>query len=458
MSSLTDVRLLDCIAQCDTLAQSTKLGYQKTCRSFYMHACKDWQSNENPLLNSIIDFEKSKKAILESNNALRTKHAWVKTVRNIFHHALECPEAVNNKEFQNVKAKWEELNKEISIEVDKVAKTSLLSLREEKSWCPHSEWREKELHLRQTEFGSPNHLLIGFSGGCGFPPLRGGDLGLVSIVSPHQKEANANNAEGGNVLVWNGPEKDSFLLVRNHKTTKTHGTLKRPIPQSLKDIVHESLKNHPRSTLFISPKTNAQFETEESFSRWAQRAFKKIFDGKAVTMNTARHSFISALDTHQMSTQDLEDVATLMGQSVGEQRKYFRLSPKRLKEKRLGINLNHEGEYEIPMLESPRRGSFGGGSGAGASFGSGSTSNGAGASSSGGSGSTSNGANANASAAQSLSTTRALKGKAIIESHTTAEPIAEVRQIVRTENSSLSLKNASPARHDSRVRRIIRIR
>jgi hypothetical protein len=399
---LTDAKLFDCIENNTTLAASTKLGYQKTCRSFYMHACPDWQTTENPLLHSIINFDTSKRAILDSSNALRTKHAWVKTVRNVFHHALTCPEAMEHEKFQEVKQKWEELNKEINVEVDRIAKTSLLSKREEESWSPHSEWKEKERLLRQSEFGSPNHLLIGFSGGCGFPPLRGGDLGLVSIVSPKDKAADIRNKEGGNVLIWDGLHTDSHLLVRNHKTTKTHGTLKRPIPHSLKEIVNESLSKHPRTTLFVSPKTNMQFETEESFSRWAQRAFKKIFDGKAVTMNTARHSFISALDTHQMSTQDLEDVATLMGQSVGEQRKYFRLSPKRLKDKRLGIILNDEGEYEIPMLESPRR------------------------------------------------STPVTEKKKI-------ERKSEVQNVIRKETASLSLRNASPGR-DSRVRRVITIR
>lgn len=420
MSFLTDKQLLDCVTNCESLAASTKIGYQKTCRSFYMHACKDWQTKENPLLYSILNFEDSKKAILDSNNALRTKHAWVKTVRNIFHHALDCPEAKLHNEFQSVKSRWEELNKEISIEVDREAKKSLLSKREEESWCPHSEWRDKEKFLRDTEFGSPNHLLLGFSGGCGFPPLRGGDLGLVSIVSPNEKAADITNKDGGNVLVWNGLEKDAYLLVRNHKTSKTHGTLTRPIPQSLKEIVHESIKKDPRSTLFISPKTNIQFETEESFSRWAQRAFKKIFDGKPVTMNTARHSFISALDTHQMSTQDLEDVATLMGQSIGEQRKYFRLSPKRLKDKRIGINLNKDGEYEIPMLESPKR----------------------------------NYANKNSNLIFNDTQNNYSNS---MDSNYKEKEIVEVSKIVRKDTSSLTLKNASPARRDSRIRRIIRI-
>ena len=428
MTILTDKHLLDCVSNCDTLATSTKIGYQKTCRSFYMHACSDWQTRENPLLHSILNFEDSKKCILESTNALRTKHAWVKTVRNIFHHALECPEAKYNLEFQNVKSKWEELNKEISIEVDKEAKKSLLSKREEQSWCPHSEWKEKEKLLRETEFGSPNHLLIGFSGGCGFPPLRGGDLGLVSIVSPKDKAADVQQKEGGNVLVWNGLDKDSYLLVRHHKTSKTHGTLKRPIPQSLKEIVNESLKTEPRTTLFVSPKTSTQFETEDSFSRWAQRAFKKIFDGKPVTMNTARHSFISALDTHQMSTQDLEDVATLMGQSIGEQRKYFRLSPKRLKDKRIGITLNEEGEYEIPMLESPKRfqneDSF-------------------------------NLKNKNHPNKTLQNETQIVQNNYTKKSGS-GETI-EVSKVIRKDTASLSLKNGSPIRQDSRIRRVIRI-
>jgi hypothetical protein len=271
-------------------------------------------------------------------------------------------------------------------------------------------------------------------------------LGLVSVVSSREKEADDKNKEGGNVLVWNGPDSESFLLVRNHKTTKTHGTLKRPIPQSLKDIVNESFKKHPRSTLFVSPKTNVQFETEESFSRWAQRAFKKIFDGKAVTMNTARHSFISALDTHKMSTQDLEDVATLMGQSIGEQRKYFRLSPKRLREKRLGINLNQEGEYEIPMLESPRRSSH--------SSLSLSTING---------GKKEKDRDEDNEKYTERQKKEKQKEKVKLEQEKEKEKekdsIAEVSTIVRQDTASLSLKNPSPRHgHDSRVRRVIRIR
>ena len=350
-TELTDEDLFNCIRSCSSIAETTKLGYLKTCKSFYMHACPDWRRCPNPLLTSILNFQTSKDLIMNSDNALRTKNAWAKTVRNVFHHSTTNEKALKHSAFQEVKKKWEELNKEISVEVDKISKQSLLSTREEESWIPHSQWKRKEESLRETEFGSPAHVLVGFSGGCGFPPLRGGDLGLVSIVPSSHELADASQKRGGNVLVWDGLEKDAYLLVRNHKTSKTHGTLKRPIPTSLKEIVDESLCKTPRTNLFVSPKTNDQFESEDSFSRWATRTFKKVFDGKPVTMNTARHSFISALDTHEMSTQDLEDIASLMGQSISEQRKYFRLSPRRKREGD-GVKLNEKGEYDIPMISS----------------------------------------------------------------------------------------------------------
>ncbi len=113
----------------------------------------------------------------------------------------------------------------------------------------------------------------------------------------------------------------------------------------MRAIIEASLKMMPRSTLFVSELTRQQYNSEASYLAWACRTFHGVF-GKHVTMNGARHAFLSALDTSRVSTAALEILAVEVGHSLSAQRAYFRLNqrPESLR--------TEAGELSLPMLHT----------------------------------------------------------------------------------------------------------
>jgi len=147
-------------------------------------------------------------------------------------------------------------------------------------------------------------------------------LRLVHIVAPDSPLAADDHT---NVLLWQGEaSQPSTLLLKRHKTWRLKGTLKKPLPPSVRAIIEASLKALPRSTLFVSELTRQPYNSEASYLAWACRTFFAVF-GKHVTCNGARHAFLTALDTSKMSTAALEQLACEMGHSLAAQRAYFRL-------------------------------------------------------------------------------------------------------------------------------------
>jgi len=205
----------------------------------------------------------------------------------------------------------------------------------------YSEWCSTEERLARDEFGSQRHLLVALS--CRVPPARGGDYGLVHIVAPDSPLATDDHT---NVLLWLGEaSQPSTILIKRHKTWRLKGTLRKPLPPSVRTIIEASLKALPRPTLFVSELTRQPFGREASFQTWACRALYSVF-GKHVTTNGARHAFLSAIDTSRVSTSALEALAKEMGHSVAQQRAYVRLSqaPEDIR--------TEAGELRLPLLHS----------------------------------------------------------------------------------------------------------
>jgi hypothetical protein len=274
-----------------------------------------------------------KSAILAADVALRTRQAWCAAVLACFKHA--CSTAP---ELQAVHGKWNALNAHLSDEITALVKTSVMSDKERLNWVTYSEWCAAEERLAREEFGSQRHLLVALS--CRVPPARGGDYGLVYVVAPDSQLAIDDHT---NVLLWGEASQPSTILLKRHKTWRLKGTLRKPLPPSVRAIIEASLKGLPRPTLFASEFTRQPYNSEASFQAWACRAFHGVF-GKHVTTNGARHAFLSALDTSRVSTSALEELAKEMGHSVAQQRAYVRLSqtPEDLR--------TTTGELRLPML------------------------------------------------------------------------------------------------------------
>jgi len=298
----------------------------------------------DPLLHAITDFEGTEQAILAADVALRTRQAWCAAVLSVLKHA--CSTAP---ELQAVHSRWSALNARLSDEITAVVKTSVMSDKERVNWVSYQDWCAAEQRLARDDYGSQRHLLVALS--CRVPPCRGGDLGLVHIVSPDSPTAADDYT---NVLVWGGnASQPSTVLLKRHKTWRLKGTLTKPLPPSVRAILEASLKRLPRPTLFVSDLTRQPYNSEASFLTWACRAFNDVF-GKHVTMNGARHAFLSALDTSRVSTTALEQLAAEMGHSTAAQRAYFRLvdgpAAIRTGEGELSLPLLHTAEHRIGQV------------------------------------------------------------------------------------------------------------
>jgi hypothetical protein len=146
-----------------------------------------------------------------------------------------------------------------------------------------------------------------------------------------------------NVLIWRGAAaQQATVLIKRHKTWRLKGMLTKELPPSVRSIIAASLAKLPRSMLFVSELTQKPFNSEASFVAWACRAFQAVF-GKRVSMNNARHAFISALDVSKMSTASLEALAKEMGHSLAAQRAYFRLDNASL------ATAAADGELDLPL-------------------------------------------------------------------------------------------------------------
>ncbi len=332
-TGLRDADLYTCIDESPTLSEASKCTYRGGLRSLLTRAPSP--GGTDPLLRAITDYDGTERAILTADVALRTRQAWRAAVLACFKHA--CSSAP---ELQAVHGRWSALNARLSDEISAIVKASIMSDKERAAWVPYIEWCAAEERLAREEFGSQRHLLVALS--CRVPPARGGDYGLVHIVAPDSPLAADTHS---NVLLWGQASQPSMMLIKQHKTSRLKGTLTKPLPPSVRAIIEASLKALPRPTLFVSELTRQPFNSEASFQTWACRAFHGVF-GKHVTMNGARHAFLSAIDTSRMSTSALEALAREMGHSLGQQRAYFKLS------ERAEAIRTADGELRLPLLNA----------------------------------------------------------------------------------------------------------
>lgn len=330
---MNDAALYACIDDGPTLLAASKRTYRGGLRSLLTRA--PTQGGTDPLLRAITDYDGTERAVLTADVALRTRQAWCTAVLACFKHA--CSTAP---ELQAVHSKWSALNARLSDEITAIGKTSTMSVKEQTNWVSYQDWCLAEERLARDEYGSLRHLHLLVALTCRIPPARGGDYGLVHIVAPDSPLAADDHT---NLLIWGGEASLQFtILVKQHKTARLKGTVTKPLPPSLRAIIAASLKALPRPTIFVSELTRQLFNSEASFQTWACRAFHSVFD-KHVTMNTARHSFLTALDTSKMSSTALEQLACEMGHSLAQQRAYFRLEspPTAIR--------TEEGELSLPL-------------------------------------------------------------------------------------------------------------
>ena len=187
------------------------------------------------------------------------------------------------------------------------------SAREQAAHASLAEWAAAEAHAARSEgFGSMEHLLVSMQSPANMAPLRGGDLFDVAL-------------DDGPASARLTPEGDTWrLVVREHKTARSHGALQRVLPKGPAEALRASLLLHPRGTLFLNH-SGRRFASRSTFVNWKNRTLRRVF-GRRVTTNSARHAFVSELDRGRMSLAARNKVAAAMGHSLMTQEEYVRLN------------------------------------------------------------------------------------------------------------------------------------
>lgn len=294
-------------------------------------------ATSSALLRLVREVERGKAAIRDTSLSLRSKQAQVKAILAAFKHA-DC---ASDPTLLAVRPQWQAFCKELSDEVAEIAKRNEKSAREQAGWATLAEFQAKEAHLAMHDYGSVRHLLLATL--CRMPPVRGGDLGRVFVVTltdPRLADATTN------VLVWSGPEAAAELMIKQHKTSHIYGPLRRALPPSVRRVVAASLEQEPRPCLFVSPQSHLPCISEAVFTNWANRELKRTFDGRPVTCNIARHAFISAIDAGSLQVAQLQHIASEVGHSLQQQQLYRRLDGPAAP--LVGI----DGEYHLPLVRT----------------------------------------------------------------------------------------------------------
>lgn len=141
---------------------------------------------------------------------------------------------------------------------------------------------------------------------CKLPPVRL-DYAKLRIVSKEPKDK-------GNYLVLTA--KNAKIVINDHKTAKSHGTLIREIPEDIFKMIKEWRKTHKDEFIFNY--------SRNYLSTKMKNLFKK-YTGVPASVNTIRHAFVSNQTKGERPLKDKLSDAEALGHSVSQQALYRRL-------------------------------------------------------------------------------------------------------------------------------------
>ena len=196
-----------------------------------------------------------------------------------------------------------------------------LSEREEHVYLPWEKVVEARNKMETDKGpGAPETMLVSMY--VLMEPLRQ-DYGNVVIIG-NETGVPSLGATQNYLILPDSETSEVTLVLRTYKTAKKYGEFKRLIPSPLVKIIRASLKEHPRDHMFVDSR-NRPFLKRNSFIKWSNRCLEVAFEGRRVTVNTLRHSYISSLDFNTRTPGELMRTSKMMGHSLNMQQMYRRL-------------------------------------------------------------------------------------------------------------------------------------
>lgn len=150
-------------------------------------------------------------------------------------------------------------------------------------------------------------------------PPRRADVGSLVIIKEGSKMDDDKN-----YLVVSSKGRPAKLIYQKYKTSAKFGKVKINVPDSLKKILYEYLKEQKKkqgSYLFSTKGENMR----KGFDSHVSKTFEKLNLGKKITINTLRHSYITYFLSKNPSMAAKKSVGKLMGHSWTTQAEYERV-------------------------------------------------------------------------------------------------------------------------------------
>jgi integrase len=305
----TDQEWSDLVDRSKNLTEKSKVSYKKQMRSIIAKF-----GVAGPASLSYVMFHPSATAVVNAtkhipDNSLRT---YIAAILSLFKRGEEAGlfSRADEKVLRPYRA-WSEKLQRSSKEYKERIESNTPSERERSSHASLDEWDEAFETMYDNNPLSQDTLLVAFHAAM-HPPLRGGDLALVRI-GYHEK---------GNCIYETYPNSHKYiLLIRDHKTSSSHGDLTRTLTKRMSEILEDNLQASPREWLFVT-QSGTPF-SDSGYSNWKSSVFKNAFD-RNVTSNSLRHSYISSMDRQNQTLAEARHVAKQMGHGLTTQRQYVR--------------------------------------------------------------------------------------------------------------------------------------
>jgi hypothetical protein len=238
---------------------------------------------------------------------LTTKYAYSAAFYSLFKRCRTGNICLLDRISPKIKKRWDRLIEKLKKERQRKLEENVRTDREKKNWVTMDELKAFDKRLREEERGSQRQLLLAFH--ARMPPLRGGDLADVRF------DADARNA-------LELTEGKGFLRIRDHKTRKLYGCLRRFLPEDLVKDVEVSLDAQPRQYLFA--KGCEPHKSRAQFIKWKNSVFSELL-GRRVTTNIIRHAYVTSGDFNKLSIKDTNSRARQLGHSFSTHLAYRRV-------------------------------------------------------------------------------------------------------------------------------------
>jgi hypothetical protein len=305
----TDQEWADLVDRSNTLSEKSKVSYKKQMRSIIAKF-----GVPGPTSLSYVMFHPNATPIVNAtkhipDNSLRS---YIAAILSLFKRGEEAGlfSRADEKVLRPYRA-WSEKLQRSSKGYKERIEANKPSERERSSHASLEEWDEAFETMYEKDPLGQDTLLVAFHAAM-LPPLRGGDLALVRI----------GYQDKGNCIFETYPNSDRYsLLIRDHKTSASHGDLSRTLSKRMSEILQDNLEASPREWLFVT-QSGTPF-SDSGYSNWKSSVFKEAFQ-RNVTSNSLRHSYISSMDRQNQTLAEARNIARQMGHGLTTQRQYVR--------------------------------------------------------------------------------------------------------------------------------------